>query len=201
MKKLKFVYLIFCLFQIISCNSQKKVNLEYQNDNLIKEIGVGLVQQSDVNANIILYDDINCKKIKTKAAKIGKDVIPMLNKIDYSILFFLCVEQNSKFYKIVTSAGNYAYLKPSDKFIFYRWDDFLKNQVTSVESKNKILNPLFDNINGKPVKYKKLQPDDEIEIISIKDDWLNIKNITINKTYWIKWKVKNELLIYLNLLM
>lgn len=201
MKKLKFGYFVLCLFHIISCNSQKKVNLEYQNDKLLKEIGVGLVQQIDVGEKIILYEDINCKKIKVKEAKIGKDVIPLLNKIDYSILFFVCVEKNTKFYKIVTSSGTYAYLKPSDKFIFYGWNDFLKNQVSSVESKNKSLNPLFDKINGTPVNYKDLQSDDEIEIINIKDNWLNIKNLTINKNYWIKWREKNELLIYLNLLM
>lgn len=193
--------MVLFLFQIISCNSQKKVNLGYQNDNLLKEIGIGLVQQIDVNEKILLYDDINCKKIKTKDAKIGKQLIPLLNKTDYSILFFICVEKNSKFYKIVTSSGKYAYLKPSNKFLFYSWDEFLKNQVTSIESKNKISNPLFDNINGKPVKLKNLQSDDEIEIINVKVNWLHIKNVTINKNYWIKWREKNELLIYINLLM
>jgi hypothetical protein len=201
MKKVKILILFTCLCQVINCNSQKKVSLEYQNDNLLKEIGIGLVQQIDVSQKIVLYDDIDCKKIKVKEAKIGKDIIPLLNKIDYSILFFVCVEKSSKFYKIVTSLGSYAYLKPSDKYIFYNWNDFLKNQVTSVESKNKKVNFLFDKVNGKPISFKNLQSDDEIEIINVKDNWLNIKNVTINKNYWLKWKEKNDLLIYLNLLM
>ena len=201
MKKIKFIYHILWLVQIIGCNSQKKVNLEYQNDNLLNEIGVGVVQQVDVIEKITVYNDATCKKIKIKDAKIGKDLIPLLNKVDYSILFFVCVEKNAKFYKIVTSAGKYAYLKPSDKFIFYSWNDFLKNQVTTVESKNKISNPLFDNINGKSIQFENLQSDDEVEIINVKRNWLHINNTTINKNYWIKWKEKNELLIYINLLM
>ena len=184
------------------CNSQnKEQQIKYQNDNLIKELGIGLIQQTDVNKKITLYSDIDCRKIKAKNAKIGKDIIPLLNKIDYSILFFVCVEKNSKFYKIVTSLGSYAYIKPTNKFIFYNWDEFLKNQVISVESKNKNSNPLFDRINGKPVTLKNLQSDDEIEVINIKANWLNIRNTTINKDYWLKWRDGNKLLIYLNLLM
>jgi len=199
--KIKSQYLILFLFLVINCFSQSKINLEYQNDNLINEIGIGLIQQINASEKIILYSDIDCKKLKSKDAKIGKDIIPLLNKIDYSILFFVCIEKNSKSYKIVTSMGKYAYIKPSDKFIFYSWNEFLKNQVTSVESKNKNLNPLFDKINGKSVSLKNIQFDEEIEVITVKENWLNVRNTTIDKTYWLKWKDGNKLLIYLNLLM
>lgn len=199
MKKVNLEYIILLVFLTINCNSQNRINLRYQNDNLIKELGNGLVQQIDINNKIKLYRDINCKKIKVENAKIGKDIIPLLNKTDYSILFFVCVEKNNKFYKIITSSGTYAYIKPSDKFIFYSWNEFLKNQVVGVESKNS--NSLFDKINGKQVVFKNLQSDDEIEIINIKGDWLNIENTTINKNYWLKWREGNKLLIYLNLLM
>jgi hypothetical protein len=201
MKKINLQYLILFLLLVMNCFSQSKINLEYQNDNLINEIGIGLIQQINASEKIILYSDIDCKKLKSKDAKIGKDIIPLLNKIDYSILFFVCIEKNSKSYKIVTSMGKYAYIKPSDKFIFYSWNEFLKNQVTSVESKNKNLNPLFDKINGKSVSLKNIQFDDEIEVITVKENWLNLRNTTIDKTYWLKWKDGNKLLIYLNLLM
>ena len=202
MKSSTILFLTISLLVFKLCYSQNIDKLtEYQNDNLIKEIGIGLVQHIDVNEKITLYDVISCKKIKIKNAKIGKDIIPLLNKTDYSILFFVCVEKSSKYYKIVTSIGNYAYIKPSDKFIFYNWNEFLKDQVTSVESKNKRLNPLFNKINGKPINFKNLQSDDEIEVIEIKENWLNIRNATINQDYWLKWKDRNKLLIYLNLLM
>lgn len=199
MKKINLRYLILFLLLAKNCISQNKINLEYQNDNLIKEIGIGVIQQIDVTEKAILYSDVDCKKVKSKNARIGKDIIPLLNKMDYSILFFVCTEKNNKSYKIATSTGKYAYIKPSDKFIFYSWDEFLKKQVTSVESKN--VSTFFDKINGKSVSFKNMQSDDEIEIINVKDNWLNIKNVSINKTYWLKWKEGNKLLVYLNLLM
>lgn len=200
MKKIEFLSAFFCLFQIINCFSQNKISLEYQNDNLIKEIGIGLLQQVDVNEKIILYNDSEFKVIKSKDAKLGKEIIPLLNKVDYSILFFLCVEKNIKFYKVAVSNKKYAFIKPSEKYLFYNWEDFLKREVTSVESKNKNLKSVFDEINGKKIFFKDIQSDDEIEIINIKGDWLHIKNNTLNKRYWLRWKTKNELLIYLNLL-
>ena|GEM_PF-6499938 len=125
MKKINLQYLIFLFLLLrMNCFSQSKINLEYQNDNLINEIGIGLIQQINAGEKNILYSDIDCKKLKSKDAKIGKDIIPLLNKIDYSILFFVCIEKNSKSYKIVTSMGKYAYIKPSDKFIFYSWNEF-----------------------------------------------------------------------------
>lgn len=202
MKKTNLFSVIFFLFHVIHCNAQKKeTRLEYQNDNLIKELGIGLVQLVNPNEKIILYNDSFCTIIKTKQAKIGKDIIPILNKPDYGIQFFVCLEKNSKYYKIVISNGKYAYIEPTQKYLYYDWYDFLKNQVTSIENKNIKSNPLFDKMNGKAINIKNIQSDDEIEVIEIKGDWLKIKNTTLNKEYWIKWREKNNILVYLNLLM
>ena len=201
MKKIKSLIVLFCLFQLVNCSAQNEIKLEYQNDNLLKEIGIGLVQQVNGSEKTVLYNDSEFKSIKSKVVRQGKEIIPLLNKIDYNILFFLCIEKNVKYFKIAISNGKYAYIKPSEKYIFYSWNDFLKKQVTSVESKNKKSKNIFDKINGNQINIKNLQSDDEIEIIDVKGDWLNIENNTVNKKYWIKWKEKNELLIYLNLLM
>jgi len=201
MTKVKLLTVVLCLFQLVNCFSQNTTKLEYQNDNLLNEIGIGLVQQVNGSEKIVLYEDPEFKSIKSKEAKLGKEIIPLLNKVDYNILFFLCVEKNIKFYKIAISNRKYAFIKPSEKYIFYNWNDFLKNQVTSVESKSKNSKSLFDKINGKQIEFKNLQPDDEIEITDIKGDWLCIKNNTLNKKYWLKWKEKNLFLIYFNLLM
>lgn len=200
MEKIKLYCIIICLFQTINCISQSEKKLEYQNDNLLKEVGIGLVQQIDVTEKIELYSDINLNKIINKNVKIGEKLVPFISKVDYGLLFFVCVEKNSKYYKIITSSGFYAYLKPSERFIFYSWNSFLKDQITSVESKNKVPNPLYDKINGNVIKIKKIQPDDEIEIIAVKNNWLNIRNTTINKNYWLKWREGNTVLVYLNLL-
>ena len=201
MKKLKNIILICLIAFLTFCNAQNKVILEYQNDNLIKQIGIGLVQQVKANEKLTLYIDSDCNHIKTKDGKSGKDFIPLLYKIDYNILFFICLEKKEGCYKIAIDNNNSAYIKSSEKFIFYNWNDFLKEQVTSIESKNLKSNPFFDKFNGNPIQIKKLQTDDEVEVLEIKNDWLKIKNITINKNYWLKWKEKNNLLVYLNLLM
>ncbi|MGO4710964.1 hypothetical protein AB4Y90_18015 [Chryseobacterium sp. 2TAF14] len=70
----------------------------------------------------------------------------------------------------------------------------------NVESKNLKNNPLLNSINGKGLNVKNWKSDDEVEILEIKGEWLNIENTTKNKKYWIKWKNKSQLLVYLNLL-
>ena len=67
MKKVNLEYIILLVFLTINCNSQNRINLRYQNNNLIKELGNGLVQQIDINNKIKLYRDINCKKIKVES--------------------------------------------------------------------------------------------------------------------------------------
>jgi hypothetical protein len=202
MKKIKLFSIIFFLFQAILCNAQKKeIRLEYQNDNLIKELGIGLVQLVNPNEKIILYNDSSCKIIKTNQAKLGKDIIPLLNKPDYNILFFVCVEKSSKFYKIISTSGKYVYVKPSEKYLFYEWDNFFKSQVIYFDNTNKKLNPMLDRIDGKTIDINNLDYyDDDFEIVDVKNNWININNLTKKKKYWIKWKEKNKLLGTINLL-
>lgn len=201
MEKLKFISVIFCLFQLLSCNSQNKVKLGYQNDNLLNEIGIGLVQQVVVTDKIVLYKNPDCKTVISKNSKIGKELIPLLYKIDYNILFFVCVEKNKDYYKIVISSGKYAYLKSSQNYLFYNWNEFLKNQVISLESKDLEKNPFVNKINGNPINIKIILPDDEIEIVEVKNEWAKIHNTTLNSNYFIKWRDKQNLLVFLSLLL
>lgn len=193
------VILIF-VFNIFNCQKKGK-QLEYQNDELIQSVGIGLIQIVNPNESISLYSNNTLSKIKITHPKIGFNFIPLLNKSDYNIMFFVCVEKSLNFYKIIISKDNYAFIKPSKNIIFYSWDDFLKKQVVSVESKNLKNNPPRESINGKTIlNFKNLKSDDDVEILEIKGEWIYIENITKDKKYWIKWKNKNQLLVYLNLL-
>lgn len=202
MKKLKLLTLLF-LFQITFNYSQSKgQKLEYQNDKLIKELGMGLLQLVNTDEKIVLYNDNFCRQIITDDAKLGKNIIPLLNKPDYGILFFVCVEKNSKFYKIVSTSGKYVYVKPSAKYLYYEWDNFLKSQVIYIDNINKKSNPMLDGIDGKIIDIKNLDYyDDDFEVVDVKNNWMNINNLTKKKKYWIKWKEKNKLLVTLDLLM
>jgi hypothetical protein len=132
---IKVSIILLFVFNIFSCQ-RKGASLGYENDELIQNLGIGLVQIINPNKNITLYSDNALSKIKIKNPKIGANFIPILNKPDYNILFFVCIEKKTSFYKIIISKDNYAYIKPSENLIFYNWENFLKEQVVNVESKN-----------------------------------------------------------------
>lgn len=187
--------LIFTLIIVLSFG-KLTAQIEYQNDKLLGEIGTGLVQQIDMRKKNIFYKDEECK-IEINKQKI----IPLLNKIDYNIKFYICINETTSSYKIVISKGKYAYIKKTNNYKYYDWKTFLKDEVTSIEPKEEYINSYFDKINGKKLNLDKLSQDDEIEVTEIKGEWLKIHNNTINKNYYIRWRDKQRLLIYLNLLM
>lgn len=183
-------------------NCQKKIEpLEYQNDNLIQNLGIGLIQIVSPKEKIIVYGDSRLLKINSKKLKVGSNFIPLLNKPDYNILFFTCIEKNNNFYKIAVSRNKYAYIRPSPNIIFYSWNNFLKKHLTSVESKDLKNNTPRISIDGKPISIKNWNSDDDIQIIEVKNEWLKAKNLTQNnQIFWIRWRDDKTLKIYLNLL-
>lgn len=98
------------------------------------------------------------------------------------------------------SKNDFAYIKDFQDFIYYTWESFLKDQVIGITSKNKKNNPPKNLINGKPLNTLNWQDDDEIQIIKIQKNWIQIKNATQNKLFWIQWRDEKELKVYLNLL-
>jgi len=194
MKKIIFILLLF-----VSCKNttNDKIELGYQNDTKIQKIGIGLIQQVKTSEPIELYKD----KLFTKILKDDITTIPILNKPDYGILFFVCLKKNTSYYKIAISKNKYAYIKTSKKYIFYSWKNFLIEQVTSFDNKDEINNKPKIKINGHTIKKLVKKEDDEIEIIEVNGSWIKVNNTTQNIIYWLKWKEKNKLLITINLLM
>lgn len=95
MEKSILINIAFLLLIFNSFQCQKKLTLEYQNDKLNQNLGIGLVQIINSKESVALYTDNNLNKIKTKSAKVGNDFIPLLNKPDYDVLFFVCVEKDA----------------------------------------------------------------------------------------------------------
>jgi len=192
---LKITLILILIFN--NLKSQKN-NLEYQNDNLIQNLGIGLVQLVNPREKIKLYADNTFTKLKD--SKIANNFIPILNKPDYGILFFVCTEKKANYYKIAISKNDFAYIKPSQSFLYYTWENFLKDQVSNIVSKDLHKNMPRNLINGKPLNMTIWKDDDEIEIIKIQNNWIQVKNITQNKTFWIQWRDEKELKVFLNLL-
>ncbi|MBK1894237.1 hypothetical protein [Chryseobacterium paridis] len=196
-------YRITLIFLLI-CESficQNKTKLEYQNDTLVQNLGSGLVQFLKTSEKITLYSDRSFSKVEMKDAQIGDRFIPILNKPDYGILFFSCVEKGPNFYKIIISKNHFAYIKHSKNIIYYPWADFLINQVTSIRSKDLHDNPPRSSIKGKAINIENWAEDDEINIIKVDKNWIQVKNITQNnQLFWIEWRDDRTLKIFLNLL-
>lgn len=89
-------------------------------------------------------------------------------------------------------------MKNSSNLIFYNWEKFLKDQVMGIEIKDLKNNPSLNVIKGKLINTKNWKSDDEIEILKVENTWLHVKNITKNQIFWIEWKDKNQLKVYLN---
>mgnify|MGYP006962126433 CR=1 FL=1 len=55
------------------CNSQnKEQQIKYQNDNLIKELGIGLIQQTDVTKKLHYIVILIVEKLKLKMLRLEK---------------------------------------------------------------------------------------------------------------------------------
>lgn len=189
---------------IVSTSSSvfsQDVNFEYQNDQNLKSLGVGLIQQAKISEKVQFYKDSSFKEPLTTNLKLGNEVVPLLYKPDYGICFYVCTRASSKFLRLETKAGQKLFVKPSTSILFYSWNDFLTQQVVGIRSKNATSNPLRYSINGKVINTSNWSDDDEESVVEVKGDWLKIKNQTRKIVYWIRWKEKNKLLVYLNMLL
>ena len=177
--------------------SQKVNKLSFQNDEILQEVGAGVIQEKIIEEKPILYNDSQLKEIIKIDMISAKAIVPFFCKKDYNILYFLCIKEYNNCYKIKINKDKYAYLKKSSNFVFYSWNSFIKNQIINLESKNIILNPAKYSINGYVVNIKHLD-EDETVIENIDGDWVYIKNNTRNIKYWIRWKNRNKILVYFN---
>lgn len=174
--------------------------LEYQNDKYFNQLGVGLVQFTNVEAKIQLYADKNMQKpIVNKV--LGADVMPFFNKPDYGILFFSCAQVNKDCFKIFLKNNEVAYLKKEKHIKYFSWNDFLKNEIVGLSAKDPEANLYADAVNGEQIDNSGFSSDDEIDITDVKENWVQINNTTVKKTYWMKWREEEKLLVDIYLLM
>ena len=198
MKKINITFFIsFLLGFIISGKSQ---SLRYQNDSNLSSFGIGILQKNKISFKGEVYLDSNFQKTYADDILIGESITPLLYKPDYGICFFICFKCTKTYFIIKNNNGINIYIKKTDAFTFFMWEDFLCNQVIGISTKEPSKNPPRYNINGKVINIEFWDNDDEQDILEIKGDWIKIKNINQKVIYWIKWKEGNMLLVYLNML-
>ena len=189
----KTLFFLFLFFHSVGILSQKK--LDYQNDHLLNNLGIGVLQQINVNEKITYYSDSLCKKPISITHK-----TPVFIKKDYGILFYICLKSTDKYYKILISKNNPIFIKKRNSLNFFTWENFLKNEISGIDSKYPNVVYPRSKINGEKVNTKNWSEDDEEEVLEVKGEWLKMKNLTQNVYYWIKWKNNTNLTVYLNLL-
>ncbi len=152
-----------------------------QEKNPIK-LGVGIVaieDTYDTKKVVAIYKDKDLK-IKLEDFKLYgklKTVRPYYYKPDYGLCYFVCLEKNKDYYRVLINDKEEGFLKPDSENHFKTWESLLIN--SSVER--------FD-IKANPLKKK---PSDTAETIDLgyepKPDRLEVVDvIEKNGEHWIK---------------
>jgi len=190
-----------------------------QGRNPIK-LGLGIVaidDTYDVKKIVTVYKD---KGLKTKIEDFKlygqlKNVWPYYFKPDYGLCYFVCLEKNKDYFKILVNDNEEGFLANDRDKYFKTWDSILIN--AGIERIDLKTNPLklkpADNaeaINlGYEIKVDRLEVDDVIEING--EHWIKVSYSISGKVPcdkgtsdcgrgWIKWKTGDKLLINILLL-
>ena len=190
-----------------------------QEENPIK-LGLGIVAISDTYDNTKIVTVYKDKNLKTKIEDFklygdSKRVWPYYYKPDYGLCYFVCLEKNKDYFKVLINDKEEGFLKNDKESFFKTWESLLIN--STVERLDIKSNPLklkpSDNqetINlGYEIKVDRLEVVDVIEING--EHWINVNfsksgQIPVDKTTpdsksgWIKWKFGDRLLVKILLL-
>jgi hypothetical protein len=189
-----------------------------QEKNPIK-LGHGIIaidDTYDMKKIVTVYGD---KDFKTKIEDFklygaSKSISPYYYKPDYGLCYFICLEKNKNYFKILINDKEEGFLKTDNKY-FKTWESLLIN--SSVERLNIKTNPLklkpADNSDTKKLEYEIKV--DRLEVIDVieKDGqhWLKVnysksgkvpcdKGIADCEVGWVKWKTGDKLLVKILLL-
>lgn len=190
-----------------------------QEKNPIK-LGLGIVAINDTydeSKIVTIYKD---KDLKTKIEDFRlygqlKSIWPHYFKPDYGLCYFICLEKNKDYFKILINDKEVGFLKNDKDKYFKTWESLLINAI--VERLDIKANPLkskpSDNAETitlqNQITVDRLQVVDVIEING--EHWINVrysksgqglieKTTTDSGEGWVKWKAGDKLLVNILLL-
>jgi hypothetical protein len=193
----------------ISITKPQDSTVIYSYENETSTLGIGLVMGIDT---MELYNDSLLQNLYVKWDMYQEQPNPTLYskfwKPDYGIMHFICLEKNSKYFKVLINYNDIKFFPNTRKYKFENWEEYISSSY---------------GIGSNPrdsVMYS--EPDKKSSIIKIKGnglcalqirgDWVKVAdcngaldepcseilNQKPNKTAtkgWLKWKEKNKLLI------
>ncbi|MCD8440810.1 hypothetical protein [Tenacibaculum finnmarkense] len=205
--------LIITLIFLLSCKKEnKRISLVKEKSQIQSEVSSKEIEQNDLGYynemgtlgiglikpltdSLIFYK----KNIKTKQEIVSSfnpfPITPVFYKPDYGIVYLICLEDTKEYYKIKSIDGVF-YLKKAN-YVFVDWKTFLMNStgINNIDGKT---NPIKKENSAKSEDLD-WSESEEIIIIDVKKDWILIQN-EYEQIGWIKWKIKNKLLIEIYLL-
>ena len=195
---------------IILCFS---ISVIYGQNRLPKELGIGFA----IAENPYLYEDMShpkdifTNKELTNRIQTNK-IFPFFYKPDYGLYHFICLEKNSKYYKILLNDSEIGFIPNNENYIFKNWETILMNaSVERIDKQNLIRNNPTESDNEiitNNCQYETLKVTDVIERNG--EFWIAIsfatncepypKENAERKTGWIKWRNSDKLLVRIQLL-
>ena len=185
---------LFIILSIITFDCYSQSAGEYKTD----ELGIGLITFKNIEFlpdSLIFYKD---KELKTPHQLVysstpDKKVHPKFYKPEEKICYFVCVESTINYYKIIVNKSDQYYIVNNAGILFKSWDNLLtkSNGIIRTDKLNLFRSEPMEmggivNLSNKEERYKG---------VLVKDEWLKVKNEQKQTVAWLKWKLKNHLLV------
>lgn len=193
----------------ISSTKPKDSTIIYSYENETSTLGIGLVMGIDT---MELYNDSLLKNLHVKWDMYQEQPKPTLYskfwKPDYGIMHFICLEKNSKYFKVLINYNDIKFFPNTRKYKFQTWEEYISSSY-GIGS-----NPSDSVMYSEPDKKSSIIKikGNSLCALQIKGEWVKVAdcndsafepcyeilNQKPNKTAtrgWLKWKEKNKLLI------
>ena len=189
------------------------ISVIYGQNEQPEKLGVGFA----IAENPYLYEDMSHPKdIFSNSELTNKiqttKIFPFFYKPDYGLYHFICLEKNSKYFKILINDSEIGFIPNNGKYIFKTWETILMSaSVERIDKQNLIRNSpkgTDENAITNNCEYETLKVTDIIERNG--EFWLEITfaenceayptENTKLKTGWIKWRNSEILLVRIQLL-
>lgn len=186
-------------------------------ENEVNNLGIGIVECPET---FIVYKDSmfqdTITAINLNETDLNKyNICGKFSKPDYGILHFVCLNQDSNFYRVMINSKDFAFIQKTNKMIFKTWTEYLMSVYGLGRSHTAI-----GDFKNQSVLKDISNPVDTLTIpngielfcpIEIKGDWIKIQydcdntesiacaEKRLNCDYpligWIRWRDENKFLI------
>jgi hypothetical protein len=199
-------------------------NCAYKND--VSDVGKGLIiapARFELFHDSLLTNKYLTVDVYNDFELGDPNFCPMYYKPDYGIMHFVCIEETTNSYKVLTGVSEYKFLPKTNDYKFRNWEEYILESYGIRRG----IEPAWKQ----PIRVKPLESSKEIEIpeglenlcpLELEGDWVKVKydcfyNSESNEyegepcyeyidkcddsaVGWIKWREKNVILIDIFLL-